>query len=464
MNPYGRDTFQTGMMSQGDRLIGLRDELEWLLARVSEERPVAVSLVGPWGVGKSFLLTYLANPQGARRAFARALGPRFRDDPQALLFVMLDLEGRAGEPLAGGQLLDLLFEQTLAELAGLLQIPDARTLPLDRRHFGRPTSVAALRALVQRELTSAREEADDDELRERFDAAIGRAQPGRLIELLRRADGWGIRVVFLVDEFDSAAAQLDRADFDHLRALLAVASMALTTRKALSDVVPAEAQTSSFFGLVERLTLVSLYFFSPDEARRMIVEPPTWFPETAGFRFSPADVEFILDMAGLHPDLIRATCEQLYMWTRRRQPAVGADVIPPEERHAVRVRLRMAFADHFVALWRRLKSDEQALLSAIAAGEGDEGVAARPTPERVLDRLIGRGYVVCDRGRYRIFAGLFRDYVLGQAATLPAAPSARRGASLAGLDLTEMERQLLDLLSAKPGEPIDRDLIVQTLY
>ncbi len=27
-----------------------------------------------------------------------------------------------------------------------------------------------------------------------------------------------------------------------------------------------------------------------------------------------------------------------------------------------------------------------------------------------------------------------------------------------------MERQLLDLLSAKPGEPIDRDLIVQTLY
>ncbi len=326
MNPYGRDTFQTGMMSQGDRLIGLRDELEWLLARVSEERPVAVSLVGPWGVGKSFLLTYLANPQGARRAFARALGPRFRDDPQALL-----------------------FEQTLAELAGLLQIPDARTLPLDRRHFGRPTSVAALRALVQRELTSAREEADDDELRERFDAAIGRAQPGRLIELLRRADGWGIRVVFLVDEFDSAAAQLDRADFDHLRALLAVASMALTTRKALSDVVPAEAQTSSFFGLVERLTLVSLYFFSPDEARRMIVEPPTWFPETAGFRFSPADVEFILDMAGLHPDLIRATCEQLYMWTRRRQPAVGADVIPPEERHAVRVRLRMAFADHFVA-------------------------------------------------------------------------------------------------------------------
>ncbi len=55
MNPYRHDTLLNGMLGQEDRFIGLRDELEWVLARVSEPRPSAVSLVGPVGVGKSFL-------------------------------------------------------------------------------------------------------------------------------------------------------------------------------------------------------------------------------------------------------------------------------------------------------------------------------------------------------------------------------------------------------------------------
>jgi hypothetical protein len=318
MNPYRRDSLLSSMLSQGKRFIGQRDELEWLLARVSEERPAAVSLVGPWGAGKSFLLSWLANLGRAWPAFAPLVGSRFRGDREALLFVMLDFEQPELRAAAEGQLLALLYERTLDRLAELLQIEDARIVPIDRLPATRQPTVAALRALTRRALDQALEEADPQELRERFDAALAPTLPGKLIQLLGRADQWGIRVVYLIDEFDTVAARLSRADFDHLRALLAVASMVLATPKALSEIVPDEAQTSSFFGLVERLNLVSLHCLSLEEARRMIIEPPGWFAESRAFRFSEADVAFILEMTGPHPDLIRASCEDLYMRMSRR--------------------------------------------------------------------------------------------------------------------------------------------------
>ncbi len=97
-----------------------------------------------------------------------------------------------------------------------------------------------------------------------------------LLALLGRLDAWGLRVIFLIDDFDRVTPALKRADFDHLRALLMAASLVIVTRKALSKLVPAEVQTSPFFNLVQRLDLRSLYFWPPEEARRMITEPPKW--------------------------------------------------------------------------------------------------------------------------------------------------------------------------------------------
>src|SRR5262245_17274552 len=166
MNPYRRDTLLAGMLRQEDRFIGLRDELEWVLARISEIRPSAVSLVGPVGVGKSFLLMYLADRQGARRAFRHAIGERLSDDPDRLLFVRLDFEDVALGRRAGPHLLEVLYQETLERLAELLDLPDACLLPLDRLPDGRVASVAALRAQAQRQLAHAREEDDDSALRE----------------------------------------------------------------------------------------------------------------------------------------------------------------------------------------------------------------------------------------------------------------------------------------------------------
>lgn len=464
MNPYRRDILLSSMLSQGERFIGQRDELEWLLARVSEQQPAAVSLVGPWGAGKSFLLSWLANLTRAWHVFAPLVGPRFRDDCESLLFVMLDFEEPEQRAAAEGQLLELLYTRTLDRLAELLQLDDARLIPLDRLPAARQPTVAALRGLIQRTLDQALDEAEPQELRERFDAALAPALPGKLIKLLGRADQWGIRVVFLIDEFDTVAGKLSRADFDHLRALLGVASMILATPKALSEIVPAEAQTSSFFGLIERLNLVSLHFLSLEEARRMIVEPPGWFAESRAFRFGPADVAFILDMTGAHPDLIRASCEDLYMRMSRRQQREGEDVITVEEGPMIRARLYQIFAGTFASLWRRLNSSERTALAAIAADRVLIADAHRLAPAPMLHSLINRGYIVCEQGRYDVFAGLFRDYVLGQAdASLPRSQPAASTA-LDESELTELEKQLLALLKARSGEPLDRDTIIEKLY
>lgn len=461
MNPYRHDTLLAGMLGREDRFIGLREELEWLLARVSDTRPKAISLVGPWGIGKSFMLQFLAHPQGARRAFAHMIGPQFRADPDRLLFVTVDFEDPAPGDRAPTYLLDLLYTQTLASLADLLQIPDARLIPLEQVPTCRQTAVADLRAQIQWELTNALDAADEPELRAQFESTLGATLPDKLITLLKYVDGWGLRVVFLIDRFDNVAAQLDRATFDHLRALLPVASLVIATRKALSEQVPGEAQTSPFFNLLERLGLMSLHFLSEDEARRMITEPPTWFPETADMRFSASDVDFILELTGLHPDMLRASCEYLYTWIRRRRttPTAEADMLPLAERRYLRALLRAQFDDFFAVLWHTLSPEECAMLIRIAARTItiDERQDIPPPP--ALSMVIKRGYVVFEAGRYRLFAGLFHDYVRDQALT--ASPAEQPGPPVA---LTELESKFLELLKARPGDTVDRAEIITRLY
>jgi hypothetical protein len=458
MNPYRRDTFLKGMLAQAHRFIGPQDELEWLLAQISEDRPAGVSLVGPWGIGKSFLLTFLAAPEGARRTHAHMLGPRFAEDPERLLFVSIDLEDSTMMEQAKQHFMSVLYERVLSELGKLLNVADARLLPLDQVPETPFPSVEVLRSHVQRALRLARNEADDAELRERFEAVLGSSFPDKLIALLRRLDRWCIRVVFLIDDFDTVVSALTQDIFDHLRELLSYASVIVTTRQALSELVPSEIASSPFFTLLQRINLMSLHFMLPEEARRMITEPPTWFEHTQDFRFSDSDVAFILELTGFHPDLIRVSCETLYMRYRRRRSPPQVDILPPEERPYVRALLRTTFADFFAVLWHQMSGEEQALLMRLATE--DTGLkAADVTLSPTLSALITRGYVVYDAGRYRLFAGLFSDYVREQAVSV-----ARPEPDVASLQLTDMEQKFIDFLKARPGMTAHRDEIVAALY
>ncbi len=458
MNPYRYDIFFNAMLDRTERFIGLHEELEGLLARVSGTRPAAISLVGPWGIGKSFNLRFLADPRGARRVFAHALGERFRSDPDRLCFVLLDLEQHSSPEETAQQFLDLLYTQLLGHLAELFAIPDARLLPLEQLPREAQRSVADLRGLVQRRLTQTLEEADTTELYERFDAFLGATLPERLLTLLRQLAGWGLRIVFLIDNFDTIAPQLDQADFDHLRTILASASMVIATRQALSRLVTDAAQSSPFFNLLEKLNLMSLHFLSQAEAQRLIIEPPSWFEASADVVFSPADVAFILELTGTHPDIVRASCEFLFTWIRRNKNLAPPDLVPPAEYPYLRARLRALFADSFAVLWHRLEPDERAELQRIASSS--TGASTLPQMSiTVLGKLIERGYVVSDQGHYRLFSGLFQDYVQEQMGSVPTTELPPLKTTL-----TDLEQKFLDLLREQPGQVVDRDLIVRSLY
>lgn len=459
MNPYLHDMLLAGMLGHAERFIGLRDEVELLLTGVSEARPKAISLVGPWGIGKSFLLQFLAHPQGARCVFTQVIGPSFADDPERLVFVMIDFGRYEIEDMTSARLLTLLYESLLVALAGLLKIPDARLIPLDRMPATRQPSAAVLRDQTHQLIRQARDAADDSELRERFEAAFGASQPAKLIELLKLLDTWGLRAVFLIDRFDAIAPRLERAAFDHLRALTPVASMVIATRKPLSEQVPAEAQTSPFFNLLERLDLMNLHFLSVEDARRMILEPPTWFPETADFRFSDSDVDFILELTGLHPDIIHASCAYLYRWAQRRGTVQAHDKLPSAERPYLRALLRTQFIDAFAVLWHTLSPDERAVLMDVARGTMTIDERQDVPPPSTLSTLINRGYVVFDAGHYRLFAGLFHDYVLDQIGTIPTGESPAIQTAL-----TELESKFLDLLRSKQGQTVNREEIITRLY
>ena len=101
MNPYDYETFLNAMLARPERFIGPREELEQVLVRVSDDRPAAVLLVGPWGVGKSFLLQLLARNREVLQHFRAMLGPPFHAAPERLLFVLAPFGRRVGAPAAG---------------------------------------------------------------------------------------------------------------------------------------------------------------------------------------------------------------------------------------------------------------------------------------------------------------------------------------------------------------------------
>jgi len=456
MNPYRQNTLLEGMLEKPDRFIGLRDELEWVLARVTEERPAAISLVGPLGIGKSVLIRYLVEPNGARRTFRHAIGEQFEDDPEHLLFIRLNGGEPESDRAAKNCLMEVLFSLLCDSLKELFAIDDVRLIPLER--ITKQPKVRDLRAQIQRAIERVRNEADDQELYERFEQTIGTPSLDALLKLLNVLNGWGFRAIFVIDDFDQIAPKLSRADFDHLRVLLTAASLVIATRLSLSKLVPTEVQTSPFFNLVQRLGMRSLYFWPPEEAERLITEPPKWQTPQV-LQFTKNDVKFILELTGLHPDLIRVVCEALYMRYARRSPTLGQDVIPESDRVVLRAQLGTLFADSFAALWHALPEDQRIMLSRIA----NDTITVDNSLTSTLIAVINNGYITCEKGRYRLFSLLFHDYVIeqtnaGQNLPLETEPRPVKA------QLTELEQKLLGILAARSGSIVERSEIIAQLY
>lgn len=458
MNPYRRDNLLSGMQKPG-QFIGPQEELEQLLHNVTDMQPAAISLVGPLGSGKSLLLQFLAAPQGARVQFQQAIGLRFRRDPERLLFVPLDSSKLIVANLRANDLFEILYTQTLAYLGELLEMSDPQLLPLDKLPRAPYLTVDALRKEAHQKLQRLSDELDNAELRERFHAAVTDRGTVPLLGLLHVLNAWGLRVIFLFDGFDGLARQLDLESWDRLRDLATTASMVLATRKALSLLVTDASQSSPFFNLLKKADSLNLTLFSQNEAERLIREPPTWSPKTEKFRFSMSDVHTILEWTGRHPDLIRGTCEHLYAWLQGQPAPEGTDRLSPDECTYLRIRLLTVFHDLFTVLWHELDREERLQLLRIANDQAPNG------DMHALENLINNGYVVFERGHYRIFAGLFREFIKLQGGSGPNIASRTVAQKQLGEpEFTELEQKVLALLQAASGEIVGRDRLLRELY
>ena len=447
MNPYRQDILLAGMLQSPNRFIGQRDELEQMLMLISGEHSAAVSLVGPWHAGKSFLLHVLAHPNGACRIVPHAIGPLFRSDPQRLIFAPLDLSRLAQRTPPA--IIELLEEIFLAILAQRLDLEHGKLIPFRHIEAKASLSFADLRSAIRREHQHQSQLSDHEQLIQEY-MQLGNTAYERLTIVLEYIKGWGLRAIFILDEFDSIAGLLSAADYDQLRAFLDHgASLVTATSRALSEIVTSvDARTSPFFNIVQRHNLVMLHFLAPTEARRLIHEPPTWLNPPSSFRLSESDSTFLLTLTGLHADLIRMSCEYLYRYTHNRRPHAGT-MLPLSERAYLAALLQPVVADFFALLLHQFAKDPAELqaLRDLASHRWQS------IPAHSMAALIRSGIVLMENGECRLFSVLFEEYINTRFEQKPEL-----------ISTNDLGSQLLALLQQHEGQIVSREEILSCLY
>lgn len=465
MNPYHRPVMMEGMLKHEISLRSFQFELDDLLAQLRESPAITISLIGPSGVGKSYLLSLLADPG---KVWMHDETAYLMPDAERCLFVLID----GGNPyvareIEAGHSFHIFLNQLRVSLLGFALVYQEKDDAFGGADAIRRAATIAPRSYAQlwTELLASGSIPDTPAhlIAERFRAKLTHLQYGpqhehlehdlkRLGEhlcprldqplerdgevptteaqfedlstLLKAVVRLNFRVVFLIDEFDALMRYLQNTQkhnnehMQHLRELVAHYSFVIASDQALSKIVPDEFKTVSFATLLRSIRPVQLDMLSVDNARRIIEKVPEWAESLAPgnikqIRFSAADIHFILELSGTHLELIRRNCEQLFSWMSRRDDIVaGQDLLTSAEKPYYRAKLRPLFHDVFATIWHDLSERERTMLYNIASGNYH---TTPSEPNRFpLSRLIELGYVVyrAETRQYALFAGLFQDYVL----------------------------------------------------
>lgn len=280
---------------------GREREIEALYSAIATRQ--CRSIVGERKMGKSSLLSHLADPNSLRQ---------HGFDPDKYVFVYIDLEGMA----------NITYEEFWPEL-------------LDRMETALPKQASELRAMVS-------------------DLAI---QPDvrfmQVRRLLRRVDRAGLTMVLMLDEFESLAANeaFSSSFYGELRSLAGEMGIVYITasRRSLYDLTYQHADTlsSPFFNI-----------FSEEPLRLLPHQEAVLLLGKLSLRgvtkrpFTPTQIETLIHLAGPHPFFLQLAGYYLYACTDE-QAALGS--VPERVVH----RFKLEAEDHFRYLWSQLKEPEQ---------------------------------------------------------------------------------------------------------
>lgn len=341
-NPY----YHGSPIRSPEAFFGRRAEVKAILD--SLKRKQSVSLVGPRRIGKTSTLNYISHPD----VMAEHHLPVDRN-----VMVMINFQGLAHQTPA--ELLSLLLEETAHKLAEIGQ-PEL----LDQASLQSPDFV-------------------------QFRQAV------------KRIEKAGLRLVFLMDEFELLIennSNLDRDFFGGLRNLgeSFEVTFVTATPTPLHELSLRQGSVlgSPFFNIFRQQTLGLM---PPGEARQLLTEPSQGL-------FSEADVDFLLGLAGPYPFFLQIAAYHLFN-LRNAGAGEGVAQLADFSDQEIYGLVRDLFADeasgHFQFIWQHLTKAEENAIAAILQG----GLLSKKQQDAL--RLLDRHCLVYEN---QIFSQAFAEF------------------------------------------------------
>jgi serine/threonine-protein kinase len=250
------------------------------------------------------------------------------------------------------------------------------------------------------------------ELRGRLDVSDCALSLDGIKDLVQRLDGAGFRLAILLDEFEAVTTNpnFSLEFFSFLRFLANHYDVAYITSSARDLQVlchTQEIKDSPFFNI---FSTMRLSVFQREEALSLISVPS----ERAGKPLQ-AHAQQILDIAGLFPFFLQMACSHSTEYLDEHPDGHELDFGEIRRRFYEEAKL------HYRYIWEIFDTHEKSTILRVARGQGMPDAL-----KHVLAEMENRHYVEADRGRPRVFASTFEDFVKGEAARGPKRSILRR--------------------------------------
>lgn len=369
--------------------------------------PRSFAMEGMKTFGKTTLLEYLNNPDGARLKYAVVLNAKNNRGEPKILFHYVDLYRVEGDKILG-----TIYRSVAAN-------------PIIHERIEEP-------ALLDEEV-----ESDSD----------AQKNIKRLFDALHDC---GVRLVLLLDHLDVAFQTMDLATDGFLRGLTRDHAFILATEKNLNLLRTDAAKTSPLYNTLKPLRLGPL---TEDEARQMIEHP---LNDASGVPFSNDEVDYILSASGMQPFLI-ATIGEFFYDLHVQYPEVKNFMETPDFRSQVGYQLieHPAIAELFSLFWQEMDAGEQQALSGLASGQKE------PIEPQIITRLLNKGLLKIDMptGKKWIYASLFKLFVQHQTLTPDSRNIGRMVEALPAVD-----RKLFQYLVENPNRLLSFDELLSNVW
>ncbi|MCL4256859.1 MAG: AAA family ATPase, partial [Anaerolineae bacterium] len=281
-NPYSRLLH----LFDADHFYGRADEIIVILQVITAPHPTSQAIYGSRTIGKTTLLNYLKDPDGAMKTYQNFIHSAYQ--------------------VGGGRYLHFVYINLNLFTEG------------DEFFF-------ILLMSLENSLDDDDSPAPDFQIAE-YDNQMPKQQLHHILrEALKRLDDGGVRVVFLLDDFDNVVMILEPEDDHLLRTLADVAPFIIATERPIPEMRPDIVETSPLLGILRPSALGLLTNTSAQDC----IKGPA---REANMTLSDAETQFLLSIGGKHPFLLLSVCESYYD-TRREYPDLPKIIVQNDTRN-----------------------------------------------------------------------------------------------------------------------------------